>query len=231
MPFNGAFDRPLEAVTAHPAAPGLAMPRATRLPERTDRTDSTPGYCAGTLILTDAGETPVERLAIGDRVISLSGEAEPIRWIGRRSYTVRFMRPQQRPIMFHPGSLGEGVPRRALRVSPRQGMLMGGILVPAAVLVNALTIVRDRDCRRVDYVHVELAEHRAIWAEGAPSETFVDEDDCRLMFHNADEFAELYPGAVKPGAFCAPRVDRGYLLEVIRSGLAKRAIAVGFKPR
>jgi hypothetical protein len=230
VPPTGRLDRRLDAATAHPAP---LRPNARVAPPifgRPDRTNSTAGYCAGTLILTDAGEVPVETLAIGDRVITLSGAAEPILWIGRRSYTVRFMRPSQRPIIFHAGSLGDGCPRRALRVSPQHAMLMGGILVPAFALVNGLTIVRDRDCRRVDYLHVELAEHRAILAEGATGETFVDEDDSRIMFHNAAEFTKLYPQAAKPCMSFAPRVDRGYLLDVIRSGLAKRTLAVGFKP-
>ena len=185
-------------------------------------------YCAGTLILTAAGEVPVELLSIGDPVVTLSGAAEPIRWIGRRSYSVRFLRPAQRPIIFRAGSLGGSSPKRDLRVSPDHAMLVGGLLVPAGALTNGSTIVRDRDCRRVDYLHVELAEHRIIYAEGAPSETFVD-DDNRLMFQNAGEFDQLYPGISKHKGFCAPRVEGGYLLDVIRRGLAHRAKAsVGF---
>src|SRR5438477_635081 len=39
-------------------------------------------YCRGTLILTPAGEVPVEELAIGDRIVALAGEERPIRRIG-----------------------------------------------------------------------------------------------------------------------------------------------------
>jgi autotransporter passenger strand-loop-strand repeat protein len=36
-------------------------------------------YCAGTLILTDQGEVPVEALATGEKVMTMSGVARPIR--------------------------------------------------------------------------------------------------------------------------------------------------------
>ena len=43
---------------------------------------------------------------------------------------------------------------------------------------------------RVSYFHIELETHDVIFAEGAPSETFID-DNSRGMFHNAHEFALL----------------------------------------
>ena len=44
------------------------------------------------------------------------------------------------------------------------------------------------------------------------------------MFHNAAEFAALYPGDTSPGwAFCAPRVEQGPTIERIRRAIAARA--------
>ncbi len=182
-------------------------------------------YCAGTLILSEDGERPVESLAIGDQVVTVSGALRRIRWIGRRSYSGRLLarRGEVQPVRIRAGALGDGLPRRDLWVSPDHAMLLDGLLVPARLLVNGVSIVRDASRERVDYVHLELDQHDAILAEGAASESFVD-DDSRMMFHNAAEFTALYPD-VRPGIarFCAPRVESGYALERIRQGLSVRA--------
>ena len=58
-----------------------------------------------------------------------------------------------------------------------------------------------------------------IIAEGALSESFID-DDSRGMFHNAHEYCELYANAAPAAArYCAPRLDQGYELEMIRQRL------------
>ena len=178
-------------------------------------------FCAGTLIRTSGGEVPVEALRIGDQVVTASGAAVAVRWVGRRSYAGRFLagRANLRPILIRAGALGAGLPRRDLRVSPCHAMALDGLLVPARHLVNGMTIVQDRQAARVDYFHVELDHHDVIFAEGAPSETFLD-DDSRGVFHNAHEFAALYPDAPLPGRFCAPRVEDGFELEAIRMRLA-----------
>jgi hypothetical protein len=59
-----------------------------------------------------------------------------------------------------------------------------------------------------------------ILAEGAPSESFLD-DDSRFIFHNATEFARLYPEAPQHGKrYCAPRVEHGWAVEAVRQRLA-----------
>jgi phospholipase/lecithinase/hemolysin len=178
-------------------------------------------YCGGTLIRTPEGDIAVEALCRGGAVLNEAGQARIIRWIGRRSYAGRFLAANAhvQPVRFIAGSLGDGLPRRDLLVSPEHAMSLDGMLIPARCLLNGRTIVQERGLTGVDYYHVELDSHDLLLAEGAPSESYLD-DDSRLMFHNAAEFAALYPDAAEPGKFCAPRLTDGYQLEAIRRRLA-----------
>jgi hypothetical protein len=186
-----------------------------------------PCYCPGTLILTPYGEVAVEDLAIGDWVITHTGKAEPIKWIGRRSYAGRFLVGQTHvlPVRIKAGALSDGLPKRDLRVSPLHAMYLDGYLVPAGELVNGISIVQE-EVERVDYLHLELASHGLIWAEGAAAETFVD-DNSRMLFENAEEYARLYPDEERsPAQFCAERVMGCYEAEMVRWRLADRAAAL-----
>ncbi len=178
-------------------------------------------YVAATMIATVAGERAVETLQIGDAVVTAAGETRVIRWIGRRSYTGRFLRanPALQPIRFRAGCLGEGLPRRDLLVSPDHAMFIDGMLIPARCLVNGGSIVQERALAQIDYFHVELETHDVLLAEGAPSESFYD-DDSRGVFHNAAEFHALYPDAPPDEGYCAPRLEHGPALEAIRRRLA-----------
>ena len=181
-------------------------------------------YCAGTRILTERGEVAVERLSIGDRVVTASGEARPVKWIGRRSYAGVFARGNRKilPVCLKAGSLADGSPRRDLWVSPNHALFIDGFLIPAEDLLNGRGIVQADAVDAVHYFHVELDSHDVILAEGAWAETFVD-DDSRLLFHNAHDFQRLYPDDHGgPARFCAPRICEGFELEAIRERLAGR---------
>ena len=178
-------------------------------------------YHAETLIAVPGGEACAADLAIGDPVLTASGQVKTIKWVGRRSYAGRFLRanPRAHPVRFRVGSLGNGLPRRDLMVSPEHAMLLDGLLIPARALVNGTSIVHEHTLGRIDYVHIELDQHDAILAEGAASETFYDEDS-RSIFHNAAEFHALYPDAPDAGGYHARRVEDGFELAAIRRRLA-----------
>jgi hypothetical protein len=192
----------------------------------------TPCYCRGTLIRTGNGEVPVERLRIGDRVITEGGAARPIKWIGRRAYDPRFVRGKRSvlPIVLSADALGDGIPTRDLWVSPEHALYLDGVLVPAKLLVNGLTIVQLAAVDRLEYFHIELDSHDVIFADGAPAETYIECDN-RSIFHNAGEFTALYPegsrDADKPFAW---RVEEGDSpVAAIRERLLARAAVLGHR--
>jgi hypothetical protein len=181
-------------------------------------------FCKGTLILTDRGEVPVEALRAGDLVVTRSGNRRPIRWIGRRTFSGIFAAGKLGilPVRIRANALAEGVPRRDLLVSPQHAILVDHVLVPAGSLLNGQSIVQVESVESVIYYHVELDSHDVILAEGAPLESFVD-DDSRAMFDNTAEYYALYPDArAEPVRYCAPRVEDGQVLETIRRSLAVR---------
>jgi hypothetical protein len=183
-------------------------------------------YCRGTRIRTPRGEIAVEALRIGDRVVTVAGAVLPIKWIGRRSYRdwLAVGNPEVQPIRFKAGSIADRVPARDLYVSPENAMFLDGVLVPARHLVNGVSILKVEGMEAVEYFHFEFDRHALIYAEGAAAESFVD-DDSRMLFHNADEYRQLYPDEPSDRLieFCAPRVDDGYELEAIHHRLIARA--------
>ncbi len=183
-------------------------------------TDIVACYAEGTRIAVPGGERPVETLREGDRLLTASGRVRRVHWLGRRSYPARIVaaNPGLRPVRFRAGSLGGGLPRRDLLVSPEHAMLLDGRLVPARFLLNGDSIVQDWTGGDVRYVHVELGTHDVILAEGAASETFL-EDGNRGIFHNAAEFMGVCEPAVPDTPYCAPRLESGFELDAIRRRL------------
>jgi len=127
------------------------------------------------------------------------------------------------PVCIKAGALDVHLPARDLWISPHHAMFIDGVLIEAKDLVNGVSIVQAEKVEQVDYFHIELETHDVIIAEGALSETFVD-DDSRGMFHNVHEFDELYPDAVRePARYYAQRLEGGYEVEAVRRRIALRA--------
>ncbi len=143
-------------------------------------------FTAGTRIATLHGEVAVEDLRPGNEVLTANG-MRPIRWIGRIEVSTRFSHPLRvLPIRITAGALGDGLPLRDLLVSPDHAMFIDGILVQAGALENGGTIRREHDMPECfTYYHVELERHELLRAEGALTESFVDNIG-RMHFQNWD---------------------------------------------
>jgi hypothetical protein len=130
------------------------------------------------------------------------------------------------PVCIKAGALGTNMPVRDLWISPHHAMYFsddGGVLIEAKDLVNGTSIVQAARVDTVEYFHIELETHDVIIAEGALSETYLD-DDNRGMFHNALEYETLYAGqgAWQIACYCAPRLEDGYTVEDVRRRIAAR---------
>jgi hypothetical protein len=167
----------------------------------------------------------VETLKIGDLVTTASGVARPIKWIGRRSYGRRFImgRKDILPVCIKTGALADNVPKRNLWISPNHAMYLDGVLIEARDLINGASIVQPENAETVAYIHIELDSHDLIIAEGALSESFIDDND-RGLFHNAHDYRTMYPdAATRPAQYCARRLQDGYELEAVRQRIAMRS--------
>jgi hypothetical protein len=184
-----------------------------------------PCFAEGTRILTTHGEIPVEQLSAGDRVILHSGGIAPITWIGHRSLALsRHPNPEQvNPIRICAGALDNNVPCRDLVLSPDHALYLNGALIPAKSLLNGSTI-RQEARQRITYFHVELAAHDVIYAEGTPSESYLETGN-RHAFANGGGALTLHPDfaqKLREQTSCAPFAEFGPVVEKTRAQILAR---------
>ena len=188
-------------------------------------------FASGTLILTTRGARPVERLAVGDAVVTAAGETRTIRWIGhRRIDGRRHPRPEAvMPIRIRAGAVAENKPARDLLVSPDHAVAIDGVLIAARRLVNGVSVLRE-DVARVTYWHVELDRHDLLLAEGLEAESYIEAGN-RAAFENGGAVVAAHADFEGTGEYaertCLPVVTGGEKLRAVRAGLFARA-ASGF---
>lgn len=170
-------------------------------------------YLTGTLIATPQGERAIETLGPGDLVTLADGNTAPVRWVARqevRAKAVNLSLPADRlPIRIDAGALGHGVPHTDVTVSAGHGMMLDGMIVNAAALVNGTSIrfLSARDMpERFTYWHIELDHHAVLLANGAPSESLVDYS-ARSTYDNYAEYLHLHGAERMIPEMALPRVS------------------------
>ncbi|HEY1936170.1 MAG TPA: Hint domain-containing protein [Acetobacteraceae bacterium] len=183
-----------------------------------DLTDSVPCFLRGTLIRTPDGEAAVESLAVGDRIVTLSGAVHPIAWIGTGTVQVtRGQRGAATPILLRKSALAKNVPHHDLRITKGHSLFLDDVLIPAEYLVNHRSIQWDDRAQKVEFYHIELARHDVLLANGAPAETYRD-DGNRWLFLNHNNAWDQPP---KPP--CAPVLTGGPIVDAVWRRLLDRA--------
>jgi hypothetical protein len=173
-------------------------------------------FQAGTAILTPAGPVAVEDLCVGDLVMTQSGLALPLRWIGQRHITEPTA--PQCPVRLRADCLGPGLPQRDLFLSPEHAIFLDGVLIPAQCLLNGDAVTRV-EVAEVAYFHLELDRHEVIFAENLPCESFRDEAELAMFDTQHGQRSGV---AHEP---CAPIRTQGPVIEAVRSRLAGQRLA------
>jgi hypothetical protein len=166
----------------------------------------------GTKISTATGERRIEDLAIGDLVPTVFGGTRPIQWIGRfrriRSDLSKPWAKDARPVRIARSALAPNIPHSDLYVTQGHALLVDGLLVPAGSLVNDTTIslYAAEEYDELEFFHIKLETHDAIYAEGAPCETLLRLDE--TMSNSADDAREQAATEAQD-VHCAPIVCNG----------------------
>jgi hypothetical protein len=156
----------------------------------------------GTLIATPSGEVAIEDLRLGDLVETISGEAKPIRWIGRQTFrkSVASWHPTVMPVRIAKDALDDGMPSQDLYISAGHALYVDGALVRVKDLVNGSSIVSalPDDSDAIEYYNVLLDSHDVVIADGTPVETFQLRGSDYESFDNFVELERLYPVERRP---------------------------------
>jgi hypothetical protein len=212
----------------------------------------TPGQCfmKGTLIDLADSAKKVEDVVAGDRVPTLFGGLQPIKWVGRYKYRkTDCSKPWAKdvlPVRIARSAIAPNIPNADLFVTRGHALFLDGVLVPAGSLVNGATITLDPavEYDELEFFHIKLERHDVISAQAALVETLQNVDE------NAVNFAEYYREFGMPTedeAACAPLmsynggiseiksrvrsaisplIDRRLPIDVIRDRLEARGLAL-----
>lgn len=129
---------------------------------------------AGTNVLTNKGEVPVEALRPGDLVETADHGLQPIKWVHGQSISQREMmeNPKLAPVWVSKDSFGPNCPSKDMRLSRQHRILVRTasfseqeVLVPAVKLAHIPEVKIDATYEKITYFHILLDRHEIIMAD------------------------------------------------------------------
>lgn len=177
-------------------------------------------FTTGTLIETERGLQPVQRLRVGDLVRTRDHGMQPLRWLGGRQLSGAELgaNPGLHPIRIAAGALGPGLPARDLIVSPQHRMLVRSVIAQrmtgsAEVLIAAVHLLGHPGIDRVEaqgslgYWHLMFDRHEIVFAEGAEAESlYLGPMALAALTRDAvRELHALFPELVSAGGLAEPQ--------------------------
>ncbi len=173
-----------------------------------DYNDFVTCFCSGALIDTASGPKPIEALEPGDHVRCQSGSYAEIRMIPNRYISSREMsrNPKLRPVKITAGALGCGLPVCDTWVSRQHRIYVSSaicqrmfesnaVLIAAIKLTDLPGIDVDESVSDVTYWHLVLSQHEVIFANSAPSESFLPRENAleALSPEAREEISTVFP--------------------------------------
>ena len=227
---SGAFYDPV-VLTNVTLAPGIKASQIALSVSGGEATVFIACFLSGTRIATAAGEVVVEDIAVGDQVVAVENDRRtlrPVRWHGSRTVCPARMSPEDArdaaPVRIRADAFAPGIPSRDLLITPEHCVLVDGRLVPARMLVNGSSIVRETSRRSFTVHHIECDRHAILLSEGLTTESYLDTGN-RHGFGTAADDATADPSAWANAA--APLDTARSFVEPIWRRLATRAAAIG----
>lgn len=190
-------------------------------------------FTCGTLICTPRGDVSVDRLRVGDTVLTATGNIQSIVWVELRSVICD---DTTSPVRVRAGAFGSDLPRRNTYIPPKYTVLVdadmdntGGVLVPMTSLINGTTITREA-CASVTYCHLKIAVCDILLVEGLPIEGTASRRDAfeamasKLISEGPNYVALGWIGRDHPIVLSGPLVEaeRGRLEAVFAASLCKQ---------
>lgn len=174
-------------------------------------------FCRGALIETDQGPVAIEDLLPGDRVLTDSGEALPVQWIGSTRLAARHSDSQRRNLRLTrlmADSFGLARPASCVVAGPSARLLMtpahlkyladdAPVLTPVHEFLDGMNITETAPPTPVQMFHLCLSRHAVIRVGGLEFETYHPGHTAMRSISHAMKsvYLNLFPHIDAPGDF------------------------------